>query len=310
MSDLPIVAAAIDGDDAAPAVLALAKTLATPQRGGRWYAVHAVRPPELALQTLLFPYACLGDDLDAIRAELLGAAADDLRNRFRAALPEGDDTLRTAWGHPVDALRSLTDGLGPDWLVAGHGRNDLRATGQLGPVAAGLARLSNRPLVLADPRREHGVVRTIVAALDLTPHAVGVLATAVELAVRLDARVVPVAVEPTVDDRLHGDGSRDNRGRSKKELRARFTRVLEALELPFATDTERDQRLDQLDLRIGDPGPELAAAAQEHDADLVVAGRCHPVHGPASRLGRVAEYVARHAPCHVALVAGGHGTAE
>lgn len=310
MSDLPIVAAAIDGDDAAPAVLALAKTLATPQRGGRWYAVHAVRPPELALQTLLFPYACLGDDLDAIRAELIAAAADDLRHRFRGALPDGDDTLRAAWGHPVDALRSLTDGLGPDWLVAGHGRNDLRAIGQLGPVAAGLARLANRPLVLVDPSREHGAVRTIIAALDLTPHAVGVLATAIDLAVRLDARVIPVAVEPTLDDRLHGDGTREHRGRSKKELRARFTRVLEALELPFATDTERDERLGELELRLGDPGPELAAAAQEHDADLIVVGRCHPVHGPAARLGRVAEHVARLAPCHVALVAGGHGTAE
>lgn len=55
-------------------------------------------------------------------------------------------------------------------------------------------------------------------------------------------------------------------------------------------------------IRVGDPGQEVLAVAQEQDADLIVIGVCSQVSDRSNDLSSIVEKIVRHAPCSVLAV--------
>jgi nucleotide-binding universal stress UspA family protein len=295
MSDLPTVVACVDDSDCTPQLVAAAQIWARPAAGGCVYAAHAVVPPPSAFDDLLFPLASLGDDREAIQAELLELSARSLGRRLRDSVPR--DSLRMAWGDAPDAILAVAANLGPDVLVVGAGMERLQTPGVIGPVAASLLRRALCPVLVVPPKVVVAAPRNIVLAIDLAHGSAGMLAYAMQIAANYGARVLPVFVAPLGDHADHanvfGQRQGDPLSRARKEIQRLYTSLLESTPLPFPIAREREQLLAPLEVLAGDPGRELVAFAESADAQVVVIARTRLDDTSGQRLGRVAEFVAR-----------------
>jgi nucleotide-binding universal stress UspA family protein len=299
MSDFLTVVAALDDDPGAHDVLHLAHALTDLQRGDRLFAAHAVPTMPDALGAILFPYTCFGDDEEALRIALARGVAEQLGRRLDKALPSG--ALRITHGG-ADALLGLVDTLGPDVLVVGTGTLGSDAH-VVGGMAARLARRSPSAVAFARPESRGLSINRIAVAIDLTDDAADLLGYALRLAGRVDATVTPITVVPGAAHLDHADllGNDGGAGRARKAIAARWAQIESRLDLPFPVASTIRDRLRKPEQREGDPGKAIVDAAAELEADLVIAGRCVDG-GSGQRVGRVAEYIARHARASVLLV--------
>jgi nucleotide-binding universal stress UspA family protein len=297
MSDLPTVVACVDDSECTQQLVAAAQIWARPAAGGRVYAAHAVVPPPASFEELLFPLASLGDDREAIHAELLELAARSLGRRLRDSVAR--DAFRMAWGDAPEALLSIAASLGPDVLVVGAGYERLRTAGVLGPVATSLLRRSLSPVLVVPPQLPVSAPRNIVLALDLAHGSAALLAHALQIASDFDGRVLPVFVAPLADYADHagvfGQRQGDPLVRARKEIQRLYTSLLESTPLAFPVARQREQLLAPLEVLGGDPGRELVAFAESAAADVIVIARTRLDDTSGQRLGRVAEFVARNA---------------
>lgn len=136
----------------------------------------------------------------------------------------------------------------------------------------------------------------IVAAYNDTPGARRALEKAVRLArEEVGAELIAVAVEASL---LFS-------GESITEVQAAHTSRERActgwLSAALAYADERGVPL-RTEIRIGLVAPQLAAAAAEHRADLLVIGRSGQVFARRRLLGTTAEKVSRYARCPVMIV--------
>jgi nucleotide-binding universal stress UspA family protein len=135
-------------------------------------------------------------------------------------------------------------------------------------------------------------IRTILLATDLTVASREATDRAIDLAGRLDARLLIVNV--LEKRRLAGSGSHERVDQARAEREAHLVKVV------------RDARAAGVTAEFlvweGDPGGSIAAAAEAEGADLVVVGTRGRSGAERMLLGSVSDHVVRHAGCPVLVV--------
>ncbi len=153
-----------------------------------------------------------------------------------------------------------------------------------------------RPYASAAITPEAGVdvspIRTILLATDLTVASREATDRAVELASRLEARLLIVNV--LEKRRLSGSGSHERVDQARSERESLLVKVVRDARDAGATA--------EFLVWDGDPGDSIAAAAEAEHADIVVVGTRGRSGAERMLLGSVSDHVVRHAECPVLVV--------
>ena len=293
------VVAAIDDTHEAVETLSVARSMLSHEVPSVLHVLHVVEELPSAFERYLFPYACFGDDQDALIADVLGASRRSLQARFSGLGLLDERFLSVVYGRVAEASLEKFRVTGPDLVVVGAGSGERSEFGLIGKNASRLIRHSPVPVLMV--RRDGSTRRTsnrMLVGLDLGPDSPGLFSDAIRFAHTHGASLTPVHVVPSSGGR--GRGTLD--GSARKELDRRFQQVLASLKLPYPVQTVATDLVEKPRLESGDAGEQLVSAVRELDAALVILYRCHSSAGSGARLGRVAEYVLRHAPCDVLVL--------
>lgn len=291
MLESDTVVALVSDTDRAAGVVSSAQALVDAKRGGRVVIGSALAPLSHAARALLVPYAGLGDDLDAIRSELLELATGRLRKRVSGA------EVHVAWGDRADALAEIAARVGPSLIVVDRADEGAARPGEISPGTAAVLRRSSVPVLVTGSGVGDGK-GTMLYATDLTPASRLAFEWLLPFAVRGDRGIVPLHVVPDVSAWDHADvlgaRSRDGvGGRVAKEAKRLFAQLRDGITLDFPVDVQLDDRLGDLELEAGDPGETIVARAEALGVDMIVVVRSRALTDSGQRLGRVAEYVVR-----------------
>jgi nucleotide-binding universal stress UspA family protein len=135
-------------------------------------------------------------------------------------------------------------------------------------------------------------IRTILLATDLTAASREATDRAIDLASRLEARLLMVNV--LEKRRLSGGGAHERVDQARSERETLLVKTVR---------TARDAGVNaEFLLWDGDPGDAIAAAAEAEHADLVVVGTRGRSGAERMLLGSVSDHVVRHAECPVLVV--------
>jgi nucleotide-binding universal stress UspA family protein len=137
-------------------------------------------------------------------------------------------------------------------------------------------------------------IRSILAALDESPRAAAVFATAANLARRLEARLVLIRVvwlPPDIPPAAHAPAL-GVEGFVESQARSELAGLMQS-----APDVDFGAPL----VVEGDPWRQILKASDELDVDLIVMGN-HRYHGLERMLGTVAAQVVNHARRNVMVV--------
>jgi nucleotide-binding universal stress UspA family protein len=250
--------------------------------------VGAYTDPLLPFPPVLRRDARLGEEAERLLLEVRREHAPRARTRTLADVSAG-----RALCHAVERER-------PDLLVLGssqrveQGRAGVGRTGRQAlhgascPVALAARGLRERPFA----------ARRVVVGIDDSPEAEAALALASALAHAAGAEPTAVAV---VDDRLPATVAPAGMAIELVQWDELVAAHREHAERLLADATARTPGLEG-EMRTGDPAEELAQAASEADADLLVVGSRR--WGPLARLviGSTGEELVREAPCSLLLV--------
>jgi len=135
-------------------------------------------------------------------------------------------------------------------------------------------------------------IRTILLATDLTAASREATQRAIDLAARLDARLLIVNV--LEKRRLVGGGSHDRVDQARSERETHLVAVVREARSAGVTA--------EFLVWEGDPGGSIAAAAEAEGADLVVVGTRGRSGAERMLLGSVSDHVVRNATCPVLVV--------
>lgn len=294
------VVAAIDDTLEAEETLRAARTMLAKDVPSVLHVLHVVEELPPAVQRYLFPYACLGDDHDAVVADILSASRGSLLERFGESTKLDERFLRVVYGRVIDAAMEELRRTGPDLVVVGSSSSEVPEPGLIGKNAARLIRRSPAPVLVVRGRRRESIQK-IVVALDMGQDAPGLFSSAIIFAHTHGAQVTPVHVVSSLPAAASGRTRGADAG-SRKELDRRFQQVLSSLKLPYPVQTVATDIVQKPRLEEGDVGEGIVAAARELEADMVVVYRCESSALSGARLGRVTEYVLRHSPCDVLVL--------
>lgn len=305
MSELPTVVAAVADSETAPGTFEIARTLADTAKGGRLFAVHATGEIPPAMAEVLFPYACFGEDEDLLLAELVRTAHKRVSKRLQGG-PEDDpigDQLKVVPGAPSTAISDALSRIDSDLLVVGAGAKVGASWPTLGTTGH-LLRTSHAPvLVVRDQATASRQLTKILVGVDLSEETVHLLTVALEWAQRTGGQIQPLYVVPDAAGLDHADLVEPRGiGRLKKAVNAKWVQIEGQLDPRFPIAENLKTLLRPRIVTAGEPGHKLVELATEAETDLVIVGRSRGTAGVAGSLGRVAEHVVRHAPCHVMVV--------
>ena len=135
-------------------------------------------------------------------------------------------------------------------------------------------------------------IRTILLATDLTAASREATERAIELATRLDARLLIVNV--LEKRRLSGAGTHDRVDQARSDRETALVKVVHGARDAGVTA--------EFLVWEGDPGDSIAAAAEAEHADIVVVGTRGRSGAERMLLGSVSDHVVRHAECPVLVV--------
>jgi nucleotide-binding universal stress UspA family protein len=135
-------------------------------------------------------------------------------------------------------------------------------------------------------------IRTILLATDLSVASREATERAIDLAGRLNARLLIVNV--LEKRRLAGGGAHDRVDQARSEREELLVGVVRAARAAGVTA--------EFLVWEGDPGGAISAAAEAEGADLVVVGTRGRSGAERMLLGSVSDYVVRHAACPVLVV--------
>lgn len=307
MFELHSLLTAIDVDASTGRILETASQLAKRSDGARHFLCHAVDPISPVYERLLFPYACFGDDREALISELLARAESIVDQRFKRNRDAiGSHSLTVTYGSPAEAIVAQARSVGPDLIVAGANASDSPAYPRLGHVARELATRASVPTLLI--RRTSGDVgyQRVAVSLDFSEASTGVLEFAVQVTSFLDAELKAIHVIPSIDHLDHagylsGRGAKSNEA-VRKSADKNFQKTAANMKLPFPIRERIESVLRTPTLLDGDPGPAIVKYLDECAVDLVVLAKCRDIAGSGLRLGRTAAYIASHAPSDVLLI--------
>jgi nucleotide-binding universal stress UspA family protein len=140
--------------------------------------------------------------------------------------------------------------------------------------------------------RDMRPIRTILLATDLSASSREATDRAIDLAGRLDARLVIVNV--LEKRRLAGGGSHERVDQARAEREAHLVNVVREARAAGVTA--------EFLVWQGDPAGSIAAAVEAEGADLVVVGTRGRSGAGRLILGSVSDHVVRHASCPVLVV--------
>jgi nucleotide-binding universal stress UspA family protein len=135
-------------------------------------------------------------------------------------------------------------------------------------------------------------IRTILLATDLTAASAEATDRAIDLAARLDARLLVVNV--LEQRRLSGGGSHERVDQARTEREAHLVELVKRARAAGVTA--------EFLVWEGDPAGSITAAADAEAADLVVVGTRGRSGAERMFLGSVSDHVVRHAGCPVLVV--------
>lgn len=307
MFELHTLLTALELDESTDRTLETAANLASHADGVRHFICHAVDPISPVYERLLFPFACFGDDREALLTDLLGRAEALVSEQIRGNRDAlGSHTLRLTYGHPAEAVLREAQSIGPDVVVVGATRGAAAAQGRLGREASEIAARATVPVLVV--RRQAGDVafNRIGAALDFSEDSTHVLEQSIAFAHLVGGALKAVHVVPHGEHLDHAGYVDKKAFRVDQQLRKladqNFKKVAANMKLNFPLRHDIEETLRGAVLEEGDPGPRLVASAREEGLDLIVLQKSRDNLGSGLKLGRVAEYVARHAPCDVLLL--------
>lgn len=299
------VVAVLDNSAEADSVLSAARAMLAKDAPSMLHMVHVVEEMGAAMRRYLFPYACFGDDHDAIIADLMEAGRLSFRQRFVDDKHFDDRLLRVVYGRVAERALEELQRLGPNMVVVGASSTEHPEIGVIGKNAARLARRSTAP-VLVVRNRTRNAYRHIGVAVDLTADSSTLLSDAIRFAHVREAKLTPIHVLPSPSSLDHSSiRAKDERSldnATKRELDRRFQQVLSALKLPFPVQRDATKVVAKPRLERGDPGESLVIASRDEELDLLIMYRCQSSTGSGLRLGRVAEYALRYASCDILVL--------
>jgi nucleotide-binding universal stress UspA family protein len=223
----------------------------------------------------------LGEALDARLSRM--PEITELRERARARIEDvakaidPEPKLHIAPGAPAMELIALRELLRVDLVALGAGHMTGLRHFLFGSVADRVLRRPGCPLLLVNERPPAGEFKKILVANEVPDRATPWLELGLRLAHDERSEVVLLHVLPPkgyVSDARHVDLDPERAPHTLAELLERLDRTVPA----------------QVDVRRGDPAQEIAAAAREHGAHLVVLGAERNRDGWP---GRVADRLAR-----------------
>lgn len=299
------VVALLDNTDEAHSVLASAHALLAKDVPSMLHTVHVVDEMGAAMQRYLFPYACFGDDHDAVVSDLLSSGRAVLQRRLNDQAGYDDRFLRVVYGRVADRALKEFESLGPDLVVVGATSSEHPEVGVIGKNASRIVRRARSPVLVVREKIVRPYKRAGVA-LDLGRDSAPLLSDAVAFAHARGAEVIPMHVLSSIAARDHraleSSSTESLDEASKRALDREYNKVLSGLSLPFPIQQNVKSILKQAELTQGDPGEALVKHIQDADIDLLIMYRCRSSSGSGLRLGRVAEYALRYASCDVLVL--------
>lgn len=299
------VVAVLDHSAEANSVLRAARALRASDVPSSLHMVHVVEAMPEAMRRYLFPYACFGDDHDAIIADLMESGRAVIRQRFSGDKAFEERMLRVVYGPVADRLLDELKELGPDLVVVGASSREHAEAGVIGGNASRLARRATSP-VLVVRNRGRNDYKKIGVALDMSDASGELFARAIELAHVREGTLTPIHVLPSSASLDHQssrkDATRSLDHAAQRRLDQRYQQLWGSLKLPFPVQGEAARIVQKPRLEHGDVGKQLVAAANEEELDLLILHRCQSSMHSGLSLGRVAEYALRHAPCDILVL--------
>ena len=283
MNHSPIVVG-VDGSDAAPRALALARELGT-AFDAPCHFVHAVRSPWTSTPA---PDAV---QAEAFEAAALRSAEDRIRKVLRDRLSSEElRHLDVRLGRAAVELNEAAEETDAQAIVIGGKRHSTFGRWFGSSTGHGLARLAERPVIVAGPST--GPVSRVLAAIDFSESGKAVLAMAEAYAkalhaeLRLISVIEPLPVTPGITMALdHDDYYRWSEAQVTSEL---WSRV-------------RTRTADKV-IRIGHPVETLLRELTDWAADLVILGSHGRNFVQRALLGSVSEELLNQLPASLLLV--------
>ena len=209
--------------------------------------------------------------------------------------PCAGQNISVVEGYPAQEISKAAEKVDAELIVMGiHNRRGFKR--MLGSTTHNVLNASDKDLLAVHPDGKLNGYKRIIVAADTTDLLNTVLAKAKDYAegaelVKVVSVLVPLATVFAAPEAGRGlDWSFTELAEDiKKETRSKLSSA--AKEAGFDADA--------VELRVGDPRDEVIAAAEEHDADLIVIGS--NTRGPINRflLGSTARGVLNHTPCDV-----------
>jgi nucleotide-binding universal stress UspA family protein len=206
------------------------------------------------------------------------------------------------WGNPIEEILRVARTMPADLIVMGAKGHSNLGMLLLGSVSHGVVQHATRPVLIARPGT--GNVDRVLVGYESTAPARRALQFLNRLALPRDAEIIvshvvepftatsgmPVAYRKQALEEAHKITERRERG---------ARRTLETAAAPL----KAAGRKVTTEVLLGEaPGPELEAAARQHNAELIVVGSRKPSPARHYLLGSTAEKLVRHAPMSVLVV--------
>jgi nucleotide-binding universal stress UspA family protein len=300
MSDFESVAVLFPCYEPSADCFRFARLWAPTEEGHRVYAAAVLERMHPAMEDVLFPWACFGDDITALELALVRNATSFLNKQLRDLLPApASDLIRVAHGSHADAWNSLRSIIGPTVIVCPP--RDTSCPGSLAPLTRVALGSASVPVIVPRSCRADERLRTIVVAVDLSPACRPLVEQAVTIAHRLGAVVHPVYVTPTVNHLDHGGMYKaEERPRTARDPQKQWNQIRESLDVPFAAHQTLDTLLAPLNVLWGDPAAALLEFSTSNPCDVILIGHSRATAQPRFSPGRTATHVLQYATCHVA----------
>ena len=242
----------------------------------------------------------------------------ELRRRLEAAeAPTSEDPEQrtfTRTGKPARVVCSFADHWDADLVVASAGHLDPHGRFNLGTTADRILRLSDRPVLLVDPRANSVELKSMLCAIDCTEASTHALDAAAQLAAGAKAVLEVFTVQAergeyphlesmgaAISDPWYAVGQLAPVG-SSGESTEYDTRLVEEMkrfvERSRFADTIENERI----VKAHSPLDGILAEVKRTDCDLLVMGSRGRGPVTAALLGSVTENVARRMECSLLVV--------
>jgi nucleotide-binding universal stress UspA family protein len=275
------------------------------EKGAQAKLLHVLSAMPASMEQVLFPYAAMGLDEDAIWSEILDVAREQLLGELRSLQADSEQappSFELRRGDVVEELAAYALKQGSELLLCGGRRKDTGET--LGPTAERLLRRLHCPVLLV----KRGVatqVKRVLIALGGGDDTAEVLQWGLSFACWLHADVELVSVLATSPEHwaraiLENERSAPLLQEAERVLRERVQAILDGITVPFALEPEAAEMKLQLHVRRGDPAIELGELCSELNAEVLVMGRG----GRGGRLGRVCLDASARVSAHVLVIPG------